>query len=233
MRQLPLKHRNPKKKDIKLIAYYKPQSYITEQYRLLKNNIQFSSVDKEIKTIVVTSPEPGDGKSTTSANLAIVLAQQGKRVILVDSDLRKPTIHYTFNTSNLHGLTNVLTKEISLESAILKTHIENLEILTSGKIPPNPSELIESKAMEMILYQLQDWFDCVVIDSPPILAVTDAQILANKCDGVILVVSSGKTKKDAALKSKNILLHANARLIGVVMNGIEQKKGEDYYQYGP
>nr|WP_235950815.1 CpsD/CapB family tyrosine-protein kinase [Heyndrickxia shackletonii] len=227
------KHKNIVKDEIKLITYYQPQSYITEQYRLLKNNIQFSSVDKEIKTIVVTSPEPADGKTTTSANLSIVLAQQGKRVILVDSDLRKPSVHYSFNISNLHGLTNVLTREISLENAILKTHIHNLEVLTSGPIPPNPSELLESKAMELLIYQLHSGFDYVVFDTPPILAVSDSQILANKCDGVIMVVSSGKTRKDAALKSKNILLQANARLIGVVMNGIEQKRREDYYQYGP
>ncbi|MEK5391334.1 CpsD/CapB family tyrosine-protein kinase [Margalitia sp. FSL K6-0131] len=227
------KHKNIVKEEIKLITYYQPQSYITEQYRLLKNNIQFSSVDKEIKTIVVTSPEPADGKTTTSANLSIVLAQQGKRVILVDSDLRKPSVHYSFNISNLHGLTNVLTREISLENAILKTHIHNLEVLTSGPIPPNPSELLESKAMELLIYQLHSGFDYVVFDTPPILAVSDSQILANKCDGVIMVVSSGKTRKDAALKSKNILLQANARLIGVVMNGIEQKRREDYYQYGP
>ncbi|WP_445669207.1 CpsD/CapB family tyrosine-protein kinase [Margalitia sp. FSL K6-0131] len=233
MRQLLRKHKNIVKEEIKLITYYQPQSYITEQYRLLKNNIQFSSVDKEIKTIVVTSPEPADGKTTTSANLSIVLAQQGKRVILVDSDLRKPSVHYSFNISNLHGLTNVLTREISLENAILKTHIHNLEVLTSGPIPPNPSELLESKAMELLIYQLHSGFDYVVFDTPPILAVSDSQILANKCDGVIMVVSSGKTRKDAALKSKNILLQANARLIGVVMNGIEQKRREDYYQYGP
>ncbi|KQL54044.1 capsular biosynthesis protein [Heyndrickxia shackletonii] len=233
MRQLLRKHKNIVKDEIKLITYYQPQSYITEQYRLLKNNIQFSSVDKEIKTIVVTSPEPADGKTTTSANLSIVLAQQGKRVILVDSDLRKPSVHYSFNISNLHGLTNVLTREISLENAILKTHIHNLEVLTSGPIPPNPSELLESKAMELLIYQLHSGFDYVVFDTPPILAVSDSQILANKCDGVIMVVSSGKTRKDAALKSKNILLQANARLIGVVMNGIEQKRREDYYQYGP
>ncbi|MBS4172938.1 CpsD/CapB family tyrosine-protein kinase [Bacillus sp. FJAT-49736] len=230
---MPQKQRNLDKKEISLVAYYKPQSYITEQYRLLKNNIQFSSVDEEIKSIVITSPEPGDGKTTTSANLAIVLAQQGKKVILVDADLRKPSIHYCFNSSNLHGLTNVLTKEISLQSAILKTHIHHLEILTSGPIPPNPSELLESKAMEMILFQLQESYDFVVIDTPPILAVSDSQILANKCDGVILVVSSGKTRKDAAWKSKNILLRANSRLIGVVMNGMVQERGEDYYQYGP
>lgn len=233
MRQLLRKHKNIVKDEIKLITYYQPQSYITEQYRLLKNNIQFSSVDKEIKTIVVTSPEPADGKTTTSANLSIVLAQQGKRVILVDSDLRKPSVHYSFNISNLHGLTNVLTREISLENAILKTHIHNLEVLTSGPIPPNPSELLESKAMELLIYQLHSGFDYVVFDTPPILAVSDSQILANKCEGVIMVVSSGKTRKDAALKSKNILLQANARLIGVVMNGIEQKRREDYYQYGP
>lgn len=222
---------NNQKKNVHLISNYNPKSPITEQYRLIRSNLHFSSVDKEIKTIVITSPEPSNGKSTTSANLAVVLAQQGKQVLLVDTDLRKPTIHHTFKASNLDGLTSVLTKEISLLQAIAATQVPNLKILTSGPIPPNPSELLDSKSMEMIIEELKECFDYVIFDTPPILAFADSQIMANKCDGVIMVVSSGKTKKDRAMKAKYLLEKANALLIGAVVNGVKAKKGDYYYQY--
>lgn len=220
------------KKSVNIIAHHSSRSPITEQYRQIRNNINFASVDKEIKSIVVTSPEPSDGKSTTAANLAIVLAQQGKRVLLADADLRKPSVHYAFNLSNIDGLTSVLTKDISLENAISKTHIANLEILTSGTIPPNPSDLLNSNAMEIVMEELNDLFDYVVYDTPPVLAVADSQILANKCDGVIMVVSSGKTRREVALKSKSLLEKAKAHLLGVVINGVDSKNGGYYYQYG-
>ncbi|WP_420490703.1 CpsD/CapB family tyrosine-protein kinase [Neobacillus drentensis] len=219
------------KKIVDLIAFNKPKSPITEQYRLIRNNLNFASVDKEIKTITVTSPEPSDGKTTTSANLAIVLAQQGKMVLLVDADLRKPSVHYAFNVSNIDGLTSVLTKDISLVEAISKTNIPNLDILTSGRIPPNPSELLDSKTMEIIMEELKELYDFIIFDTPPILRVTDSQIMANKCDGVVLVVASGKTKKDRGMKAKELLEKANSQLLGVVVNGV-RTKGEYYGHYG-
>nr|WP_045519155.1 CpsD/CapB family tyrosine-protein kinase [Neobacillus niacini] len=218
------KSKNKTKKTVYLIVNENPKSPITEQYRLIRNNIHFSSVDKEIKSIVVTSPEPSDGKTTTAANLAIVLTQQGKRVLLVDTDLRKPSVHYAFNTSNLDGITSVLTKEINLDFAIAKTNVPNLDILTSGPIPPNPLELLDSKAMELVMEELKDMYEYIVFDTPPILAVTDAQILGNKCDGVVLVVASGKTHKDQARKAKDMLEKAKCQLLGVVVNGVESKK---------
>ncbi|WP_066260342.1 CpsD/CapB family tyrosine-protein kinase [Neobacillus drentensis] len=219
------------KKIVDLIAFNKPNSPITEQYRLIRNNLNFASVDKEIKTITVTSPEPSDGKTTTSANLAIVLAQQGKTVVLVDADLRKPSVHYAFNVSNIDGLTSVLTKDISLVEAIFKTNIPNLDILTSGRIPPNPSELLDSKTMENIMEELKELYDFIIFDTPPILLVTDSQIMANKCDGVVLVVASGKTKKDQGMKAKELLQKANSQVLGVVVNGV-RAKGEYYGYYG-
>lgn len=220
-----------KNKAVQLIAHYQPTSPITEQYRLIKNNIHFSSVDQEIKSIVVTSPEPSDGKSTIAANLAIVLAQQGKPVLLVDADLRKPTVHYTFNDSNREGLTSVLTKKVYLYQATTKTQIPNLDILTSGPIPPNPSELLNSNSMEKIMGEMNDMYEYVVFDSPPVLVVTDPQILANKCDGVVLVVASGNTQKDYAMKAKDLLVKANAKLLGVVLNGVKLTKTKYYTQY--
>lgn len=204
---------------------------ISEQYRLIRTNIQFSSIDEEIQTIMVTSPEPGDGKSITTANLAVVLAQQDKRVLLVDTDLRRPTLHFTFITSNLIGLTNVLLKQISLTDAIIKTYIPNLDILTSGNIPPNPSELLSSKAMEILIELLKNEYDFVIFDTPPVLSVTDPQIVANRCDGVIMVVSSGKTTKESAVKAKELLEKAQSRILGVVINGVKAKKKNIYKQY--
>jgi capsular exopolysaccharide synthesis family protein len=223
----PLKN---KRAAINLIAHNNSKSPITEKYRLIRNNLQFSSIDKDIKSIVVTSPEPSDGKSTTSANLAIVLAQQEKRVLLVDADLRKPSVHYMFNVSNSEGLTSVLTKKISLNHAIEITNIPNLAILTSGQIPPNPYQLLDSEAMKSLIKVLSTEFDYVIYDTPPILAVTDAQIVANKCDGVVMVVASGKTRKEVALKSKAILENSNAPLLGVVVNGVESNN-QTYNQY--
>ena len=231
MKLLKRRPRNNNRRTVQLIAHSNPKLPITEQYRQIRTNIQFSSVDKEIKSIMVTSPEPGDGKSTTAANLAIVLAQQGKSVLLVDTDLRRPSVHYAFNISNLNGLTRVLTRDINLEDAICKTYVHNLEILTCGPIPPNPSELLSSKAMDNVMEELNGKFDIVVYDTPPVLAVTDPQILANKCDGVVMVVASGKTLKDHAIKAKELLESAKCRLIGVVLNGIETSKRAYYKEY--
>ena len=209
------------------------KSPISEQYRTLRTNIQFSNVDHEMRTIMITSSGPGEGKSTTTANLAVVFAQQGKKVLLVDADLRKPTMHYTFNLTNTFGLTSVLTKQITLDEAITGTKEQNLFVLPSGPIPPNPAELLGSKAMDHFFEEaLQDVFDLIIFDTPPLLAVTDAQILANKCDGSILVISSGKTEKDMVVKAKEMLGTANGKLLGVVLNNKKMKSNQHYYYYG-
>lgn len=220
-----------RKRGIPLIAHSNPREVITEQYRLIRSNIMFSAIDKKVKSIMITSSEPAEGKSTTAINLAIVLAQQGQQVLLVDADLRRPSIHYGFQVSNIRGLTSVLTRESELEDTIIRTHIPYLDILTSGTIPPNPSELLNSRSMENLIKVLNENYDFVVYDTPPILAVTDPQILANKCDGVVFVVASGKTHKERALKAKQLLQKAQSRILGVVLNGIETKKGEYYSEY--
>ncbi|MFS0596024.1 CpsD/CapB family tyrosine-protein kinase [Peribacillus frigoritolerans] len=222
--------RSKDEKQVNLVAQNNPKSPITEQYRLIRTNIQFSSVDKEIKTIVVTSSEPNDGKSTTAANLAIVLAQEEKKVLLVDADLRKPSVHYAFNLSNIHGLTSVLTKKIDFKKTILNSNVSNLDILTSGPIPPNPSELLNSKAIEAAIDELKQIYDYIIFDTPPVLVVPDSQIVANKCDGVIMVVASGKTNKQSAVKAKDLLMKANTSLLGVVLNGV-QTDNSNYYYY--
>ncbi|MFS0864586.1 CpsD/CapB family tyrosine-protein kinase [Fredinandcohnia sp. 179-A 10B2 NHS] len=215
-----------------IVAATNPKSPISEQYRTIRTNIQFSTVDEEVKTIMVTSAGPAEGKSTTTNNLAVVFAQQGKRVLLVDADLRKPTAHYSFRVENITGLTNVLTKQATLEKAVQKTEQEDLYILTSGPIPPNPAELLGSKAMVELLEKAKEQFDLIVFDTPPVLAVTDAQVLANKSDGVVLVVSSGKTQNDAAVKAKEQLMNAKAKLLGVVLNNKKKTETQYYYYYG-
>jgi protein-tyrosine kinase len=215
-----------------LIAYFSPRAAISEQYRTIRTNIQFSSIDESIQSILVTSSGPEEGKSTTVANLAVVFAQTGKKVLLIDADLRKPTVHYTFQLDNLYGLTNVLTKQKALTDAVNETKVENLFVLSSGPIPPNPAELLGSKAMDELLAMSLQEFDIVIFDTPPVLAVTDAQILANKCDGTILVVNSGKTEIEPAVKSKELLLSSKGKLLGVVLNQKNANDSQYYYYYG-
>ncbi|MBE4907203.1 CpsD/CapB family tyrosine-protein kinase [Bacillus luteolus] len=208
------------------------KSPISEQYRTIRTNIQFSTVDQEIRSLMVTSAGPGEGKSTTTANIAVVFAQQGKKVLLIDADLRKPTAHYTFRVDNNVGLTNVLLKQTTLPMAVRETHQENLYVLPSGPIPPNPAELLGSRSMEQLGNQVFEEFDMVIFDTPPVLAVTDAQILANKSDGIVLVVSSGTTENEAAIKAKELLVNAKGKILGVVLNNKKMKDSQYYYYYG-
>lgn len=235
MSQLVLKQKKKKQHRIsrrKLITRMNPKSPISEQYRTIRTNIQYSSVDQEIRTIMVTSTAPGEGKSTTVANLAVVFAQQGKKVLLVDADLRKPTMHHTFNVLNTVGFTSVLTKQAKLMEAIKSTDEKELFILTSGPIPPNPAELLSSKSMEQLVEEMKTNFDVVLFDTPPLLAVADPQIIANQCDGSILVVYSGKTETDQAVKAKDLLLSAKSKLLGVVLNHKKIAQTNYYYYYG-
>lgn len=215
----------------KLVTKYNSKSIVSEQFRTVRTNINFSMPDKELRTLLITSSSPGEGKSTSAANMAIVFAQEGRKVLLVDADMRKPTMHYTFHKTNTTGLSNLLTKQGLLEVVTKDTDIEGLFLITCGPIPPNPAELIGSNSMDALLGELTSQYDLVIFDAPPLLSVADAQILSNKCDGTILVVNSGVTEKESAVKAKETLLSAKANILGTLLNNFVLEKDHYYYQY--
>ncbi|KWT48640.1 capsular biosynthesis protein [Lactococcus lactis] len=216
-----------------IITSVNPQSSISEQYRTIRTTIDFKMADQGIKSFLVSSSEEAAGKSTASANLAVAFAQQGKKVLLIDGDLRKPTVNITFKVQNRVGLTNILMHQSSIEDAIQGTRIsENLTIITSGPIPPNPSELLASSAMKDLIDSVSDFFDVVLIDTPPLSAVTDAQILSSYVGGVVLVVRAYETKKESLAKTKKILEQVNANILGVVLYGVDSSDSSSYYYYG-
>jgi len=213
-----------------LIVHTQAKSPMAEAYRTLRTNLQFLKIDGELKVIIFTSAGPSEGKSTTIANLAVALANSGKKVVLIDCDLRKPTQHKIFGRKN-HGLTNVLVEELPVWDLVQDTDVENLCLLTSGPIPPNPSELLSSKSLQAVLDLLKNVADYLLIDSPPVVAVTDACVLAQKADGVVLVLNAGTIKPEMAQKAKELLLQANARLLGVILNRVEIDVEHSYYYY--
>lgn len=219
---------------LNLITVKDPRAPISEAYRSLRTNIQFSSFDEKLKVIMVTSAGPGEGKSITSANLAVIMAQSGNKTLLVDCDQRKPSMHKIFQISNIYGLSNLLAGEISTECAIIESDIDNLQILTSGVKPPNPSELLSSKKMNLFIDSLRNEYDYIILDTPPVLAVTDAQVISKYSDGCLLVVSSGEAEKEAVIKSKEALEKVNSKILGVVLNKMRvNSKGyySTYYCY--
>ncbi len=215
----------------RLITHYKPRSPISESYRSLRTNLQFASVDGGIKTVIITSPAPREGKTLTASNLAITQAQAGRKTLLIDTDLRKPMIHHLFKLEKEDGISRVLTGELKLDAAIKKTDIENLYVITSGPIPPNPSELLGSKRMKGVLKELKERFDIIVLDSPPMIAVTDPVVLGQEVDGMVLVVRSGRTTMDIAEKSKSHAEYAKIKLLGCVLNDVDIRHIYGTYNY--
>ncbi|MGG2094484.1 CpsD/CapB family tyrosine-protein kinase [Bacillus sp. S13(2024)] len=212
-----------------LITHIKPKSQIAEQYRNIRTNIHFSTVGSDIRSILVTSPSAGEGKTTTIANLAVVFGQQGKKVLVIDADMRKPTLHELFQVDTYYGLTSVLSGQASLEKCLQETDMENVSFLSSGPLPPNPAELLGFRMIEDVLQKAYQQFDLILVDTPPVLAVTDAHILANQCDGIILVVRSESTEKEKAVKAKQVLEHASGKVLGVILNAKEESKSKYGY----
>ena len=204
-----------------LITVADPRSPVSEAYRTLRTNLDFSSLDKPIKTMLLTSAGPEEGKSTVLANMAVATAQAGRKVILVDGDLRRPTLHSIFNRKNDVGLTTMIVDDAAMESPPLQdTGVEGLQLVSSGPLPPNPSELLGSRRMEEIIAALLERADVVLFDAPPVVAVTDAAVLATKVDGVLLVINAGGTKRDYATAAKARLEKVNANLLGAVLNNV-------------
>lgn len=207
-----------------------PKSYYAEAFRTIKTNIKYSSADKHKKVLLVTSTEAGEGKSTISSNLALSLSQDNKKVIIIDGDLRKPSVHKQFGISGSVGLTELLIGEKSINDIKHKVN-PYLDAVTSGHIPPNPAELLASEEMEKLIEKLREEYDYVIIDTNPIGLVADAQILSSKVDGVILVARYEKTKKENLLSCKKMIDQVGGNTIGVVLNGIDEKRGKYYYYY--
>lgn len=218
-------------KQSELIAISEPRSPISEAYRTLRTNLDFASLDKDLKTIVVTSASGGEGKSTTLANLGVVSAQAGRKVILVDADLRRPSLHTVFGLGNEAGLTTMMRDESSMASPPLQeTGIEGLWVLTSGPLPPNPADVMGSRRMEEVIGVLANEADQIFFDTPPVVAVTDAALLATKVDGVLLVISAGHTRREQARTAVQRLEQINARLVGTVLTNVEMGAAiQDYY----
>lgn len=205
-----------------------PKSITAESYRSLRTNIQYSSIDKQVKTLVVTSSNAGEGKSTVSGNLAYTFFQSGKRVLIIDCDLRKPSLHRKFNVSNEVGLTDVLVGTSELNK-VMKKIDDNLYLLTTGTLPPNPAEIIGSNTMENFLDECKINFDYIILDTPPILPVTDSKLLAIKADATVLVVRSEISKSKHVSQAFKELGKVNANVIGTILNDVEVHSERLYY----
>ncbi len=222
-----------------LVTLAEPRSPIAEAFRSLRTNIQFASVDKPLQSILVTSALPSEGKSTVAANLAITMAQSGKRVVLLESDLRRPSVHRYLKVPNRMGLSTMFVRpQVYLDGNLQGTRIPNLKVLTAGDLPPNPSELLGSERMQAILRQLREQADVLILDTPPMMAVTDAVVLAPRVDGVLLVARPGGTKNSALRTAVEQLRRTGANILGVVLNEVQMKGyryryySNMYYYYG-
>ncbi len=217
----------------KLVTAREPRSPIAEAYRVLRTNIQFSSVDEPTRTLMVTSPGPTEGKSVTLANLAVALAQSGRRVVAVDTDLRRPVLHRAFDVFKSHGLSDVILEPPNpgLKDHLQATGVDNLWVLPSGSLPPNPAELLGSERFKDLIKELEKHADVILFDSPPVLAVTDAAVLSTCVDGVLIVNEVGRTRRNEARQAVEELRRVGANLLGVVLNRLSRRNGGYYYHY--
>ena len=215
-----------------IISYNDPKSVISEQYRAIRTNIEYSNVDQDKKTILVTSSDKNEGKTTTVSNLAVSFANLNKKVLLVDCDLRNPSIHKMFKLNNIYGLTDILAKDRAVDKCIQKTELENLYVLTAGAIPPNPAEILSSEKMKNLIEDLKNIYDYIFIDTPPIGLVTDAGVLSSFIDGVVLVVKSESVEKKYLEETKKKLDAVDARILGAILNSYKsEQKDYNYYSY--
>ena len=215
-----------------IISYNDPKSVISEQYRAIRTNIEYSNVDQNTKTILVTSSDKNEGKTTTVSNLAVSFANLNKKVLLIDCDLRNPSIHKMFRLNNIYGLTDILAKDRAVDKCIQETELENLYVLTAGAIPPNPAEILSSEKMKNLIEDLKNIYDYIFIDTPPIGLVTDAGVLSSFTDGVVLVVKSESVEKKYLEETKKKLDAVDARILGAILNSYKsEQKDYNYYSY--
>ncbi|WNX21227.1 CpsD/CapB family tyrosine-protein kinase [Lacticaseibacillus paracasei] len=220
------------KNGVMLVTYAEPKHVVSEQFRTVRTNIEFAGAALDhCQVVMFTSPAMSEGKSTVSANVAVTWAQAGKKVLLIDADLRRPTVHATFRKLNLDGVTTVLTGKNKIDEVVEGTFVNNLSIISSGPVPPNPSELLNSKRMADLLKWARDKFDIVVLDAPPVLAVSDVQVLVPQTDGVVVVVNIGKTLKGDLRRTVEVLKLAKATILGSVER-VKAKHGDRGYGYG-
>lgn len=216
--------------EIDFITHYDSRSPVSEAYRAIRTNLQFAGAGKQLKTLVFTSAIPGEGKSTTVANLAIAMGQDDKHILLVDCDMRKPVVHRRFGLLN-RGLSNCFAEDLPLKEVIQADVFPNLDVVTSGPVPPNPAELLGSKKMKALLQEATEVYDYVFLDMPPVLAVTDAALMSSQVDGTVLVLGSGDIGPDEGKQAKELLEKVHANILGVILNKVPQHHKSGYYYY--
>lgn len=216
-----------------LITHKKPKAVVSEKFRGIRTNILFSTADEDIQTLLVTSDKPSSGKSTVSANIAITYAQAGFKTLLIDGDMRKPTQHYIFNKNNINGLSNVIINKSSFDETVYDTEILNLDLLTSGPIPPNPSELIGSSNMLEIFDEIKLEYDFIIIDTPPVNTVTDAQLFGELTKNAVFIIDLEENNKESVKKGKDLLEKSGTKILGAILNKAPlDKSSSSYYYYG-
>lgn len=213
-----------------LSCYFHPRATMAEALRRLRTNLQFVSVDKPMRSLVITSATPGDGKTTIASNLAVIYAQAGSKVLLIDGDLRRPTLHQVFSIPNIVGLSSLMIGACQVKEAIQETTVPGVSVILSGPLPPNPAELLGSERMKNLVTELQEQYDLTILDSPPVAAVSDPLILSTLADGTLLVVAHGRTKRDLVQQAASSLKRVKANMVGVVMNQVPAD-GSEYYYY--
>lgn len=221
--------------EIDFITHYDSRSPVSEAYRAIRTNLQFAGAGKQLKTLVFTSAVPSEGKSTTVANLAIVMGQDDKHILLIDCDMRKPVIHRRFGLLN-RGLSNCFAEDLPLKEVIQADVFPNLDVVTSGPVPPNPAELLGSKKMKALLQEAAEAYDYVFLDMPPVLAVTDAVLMSSllmssQVDGTVLVLGSGDISPDEGKQAQSVLEKVHANILGVILNKVPQHHKSGYYYY--
>ena len=216
--------------EIDFITHYDSRSPVSEAYRAIRTNLQFAGAGKQLKTLVFTSAVPSEGKSTTVANLAIVMGQDDKHILLIDCDMRKPVIHRRFGLLN-RGLSNCFAEDLPLKEVIQADVFPNLDVVTSGPVPPNPAELLGSTKMKALLQEAAEAYDYVFLDMPPVLAVTDAALMSSQVDGTVLILGSGDISPDEGKQAKSLLEKVHANILGVILNKVPQHHKSGYYYY--